>query len=334
MAYRLKVKESVPEGIRRIVVEEVEAAEKELGGHGSTRETAIHESRKSIKKIRGALRLMRPELGDVYRNENARFRNIGRRLSEVRDAAAVIEVFDSIVEKFTDNLRQNSLGSVRRALQKMKRETEERVNLDKLTQQTVSALSAAKKRLKKWPLQADGFQAIAPGLELTYRKGRKALARVKRDPVPENRHYFRRRVKDHWYQVRLLENVWTDVMLAHEASLKNIETWLGDDHNLVVLCERMHKEPEKFGDDKAIQLFISLAERRQKELRENAISLGERVYAQKPRQFLQYMSKLWDDWQNEPGSAKQIKKEQRPAVKKPPAQQLSRNPRKNTTAVA
>ena len=278
MSYRLKAKESVPEGIRRVVVEEIESAEKELNGQGSKRETAIHEARKSIKKIRGVLRLMRPELGNVYRDENRRFRAIGRRLSEVRDTAAAIEVFDSLVEKFTANLRKNSLDSVRRGLQKIKSETEERVNLDKLTQQTASTLRAAEKRLKTWPLRTDGFDAIALGLELTYRAGRNALDQVKKTPTPENYHYFRRRVKDHWYHVRLLQSVWTEVMQAHEASLKNIETWLGDDHNLVVLCERMHKEPEKFGDDKSIQLFISLAEQHQQELRENAISFGERVY--------------------------------------------------------
>ncbi len=74
----------------------------ELSGQGSKRETAIHEARKSVKKIRGALRLMRPGLGNVYRDENDAFRDIGRRLSEVRDAVAMIEVFDSVVEKFKD----------------------------------------------------------------------------------------------------------------------------------------------------------------------------------------------------------------------------------------
>ncbi len=220
-------------------------------------------------------------------------------------------------------IQKNGLDSIRRGLQRIKRETEERVGLDKLMQRSISAFRVAKKRLNSWPLKADDFDAIAPGLELTYRTGRKALAQVKKTPTPENYHYFRRRVKDHWYHVRLLESVWTEVMQAHEASLKNIETWLGDDHNLVVLCEKLNKEPEKFGDNKAIQLFVSLVEQHQKELRENAISFGERAYEQKPRRFVANMAKLWDAWQEEPDSAKEVEKQQRQTVKKQPGRQAS-----------
>ena len=331
MSYRLKAKESIAEGIRRVVLEEIDSAEKELSGQGSKRETAIHEARKSVKKVRGVLRLMRPELGNTYCNENARFRDIGRRLSEVRDTVATIEVFDCVLDKFKDGIQRNGFDSIRRALQKNKLETEERVNLEKLMQSSVSALRAAKRRLKTWPLKADGFSAVAPGLELTYRAGRKALAQVKKDPTPENYHYFRRRVKDHWYHVRLLESVWTEVMQAHEASLKKLETWLGDDHNLVVLCQQLHTEPEKFGDGNTAQLFTSLAEQYQKELRENATSFGERAYEQKPREFVNNMAKLWQDWQKQPDSAKIVEQEQRQAAKKQPGHQASKA---SNTAVA
>jgi hypothetical protein len=51
MSYRLKAKESVPDGIRRIVREEIEGATNRLtNGNGAKRDEAIHEARKSIKK--------------------------------------------------------------------------------------------------------------------------------------------------------------------------------------------------------------------------------------------------------------------------------------------
>ncbi len=118
-------------------------------------------------------------------------------------------------------------------------------------------------------------------------------------------------------------------MQAHEASLKNLETWLGDDHNLVVLCDKLHKEPEKYGDAKDIQLFLTLAGTYQKELRENAISLGQRVYEEKPRQFTQNLSKLWDAWQHQPDSMKEVEKEQRQPAKKQPAQAASAKAKKS-----
>src|SRR5579875_1822359 len=142
---------------------------------------------------------------------------------------------------------------------------------------------------------------------------------AQKDGTPENYHEWRKRVKDHWYHVRLLESLWTDVMQAHENSLHDLETWLGDDHNLVVLCQKLDNEPKKYGDEKAVRLFLTLAGEEQNELREKSLSWGERVYERKPRRFVQDIEKLWDAWQQEPDSVKEEEKEHRQTAKKQPA---------------
>jgi hypothetical protein len=85
-------------------------------------------------------------------------------------------------------------------------------------------------------------------------------------------------------------------MEAHESSLKQLETWLGDDHNLVVLREKLKARPEDFGGKAVVTAFLSLVEDYQKELRENSISLGERVYTEKPRAFVRSLGELWEVW--------------------------------------
>ena len=317
MPYRLKASESVPEGIKRIVIEELDSATGQLSRNDhNRRDEAIHEARKSVKKIRGALRLVQPQLGATYRKENRRLRDVGRKLSEFRDAAAIIETFDSVVEKHKESLQKNTLESIRQALDKRKRKTEQSSDFETVVKGAISTFRATKKRVPAWPLKADGFRAIVPGLKNTFRRGRKAMAAVQKDPRPENFHEWRKRVKDHWYHVRLLENVWTEVMQAHEASLKNLETWLGDDHNLVVLREKLESKPDDYGDQKDIELFLTLAGEYQKELREKAISLGQRVYEEKPRQFAKNIAKLWDAWQHQPDSMSDEQAEERQAAKK------------------
>jgi hypothetical protein len=49
-------------------------------------------------------------------------------------------------------------------------------------------------------------------------------------------HTWRRRVKDHWYHMRLLEHL-NATAHARARRLTRLEAWLGDDHNLV-LCAR------------------------------------------------------------------------------------------------
>jgi len=322
MAYRLKATESVPDGIRRIVREEVEDATKQLAnGRGDQRDGAIHEARKSIKKIRGALRLMQPELGRGYKRENDRLREVGHHLSEVRDAQAIIEVFDGIVDKYKGELTPECVRAVRRGLLKNKQETEARLDVEKIVREAVTALRAVGRDVNRWPLEADGFEAIAPGFKRRYKRGQAAMAKASKQPSADTYHNFRKRVKDHWYHVRLVESLWTEMMRAREAALKDLETWLGDDHNLVVLKERLESAPDQYGGERNVQVFAALMDKYSEELREKAMSLGERLYEQKPKALVRDLKKLWNDWQDQPPGMKGEQRRQRagrkPARKQP-----------------
>src|ERR1700730_1572612 len=173
------------------------------------------------------------------------------------------------------------------------------------------SLKAARMRVKTWPIRTDGFAAIEPGFEKTFRAVRAAFGVAQKHPRPENYHEWRKRVKDHWYHVRLLENLWTDVLRGYENSLKNIETWLGDDHNLVLLHDRLVSEPQSYGQEKTIDLVQRLIEKYQKELRDNAESVGERIRQEKPRHFTRRMRKLWKAWRTEPKSVEEFEKNKR-----------------------
>lgn len=331
MAYRLKKGESVPDGIRRIVVEEIDSATEELA-ETKDRDEAVHEARKSLKKIRGVLRLVQPELGRIYQRENTHLGGIGRRLSELRDATAIIEVFDGLIDRYKDQLRKDALASIRRGLEKSKRDTEQAIDANKTVLQAITTLRSARKRVKDWELQLDGFDALAAGLEERYRRGRKVMAAARKEQTPESFHEWRKRVKDHSYHIRLLESAWTDLLQAREASLKNVETWLGDDHNLVVLCAKIDENPASFGEPADIQLFLALSTQLQKQLRDNALSLGERLYEEKPADFRKNISKLWDAWQAEPESLKDADDGQISAAPRRPAKSASARGKKSAAA--
>ena len=317
MAYQLRLDESVPEGIRRIVREEFKAAVDQLKTKNEAkRDEAIHEARKSIKKIRGALRLVQPELGRVFRFENRCLRDVGRKLSAFRDAGSVIEIFDALKHRYRHELGSHTLSSIRRGLIVRKRQAGREVQAIKLLDEMAARLQAARKRARKWPLQTDGFPAIAQGLEKTFQRGETAFQRAKKRPRPESYHTWRKRVKEHWYHIRLLEGLWTDVMQAYEKSLKDLETWLGDAHNLVLLRERIIAEPDFYGKESEVDLLLSLTDKYQKELRENARSLGRRVYQESPRQFRKRMKGLWQAWRAQTATPPAIANEKKSARSK------------------
>ena len=72
-----------------------------------------------------------------------------------------------------------------------------------------------------------------------------------------------------------------------ESSLKQLEDWLGSDHNLEVLRAKVMSKPD----------LPHLICRYQKELRERALDMGERIYLERPGCFRRRMERLWDVWQ-------------------------------------
>lgn len=308
MTYHLKSGESVPQAMKRIVSEQIEVAEDQIKRTGAKdRDTTVHEVRKSIKKICAVLRLIRPELGDIYSAEMTAFRDLARELSEFRDASAIITTFDHLKQKYRGELPRTKLDSIRRGLVTRKKTIEADADVAHVLSKMPGSLRRASKRVKKWPLQTDGFAAIAPGIEKTFRRGRKALLQAKKQPTPDNFHYWRRRVKDLWYHVRVLEPVWTEIMEGYEGTLKDLETWLGEDHNLVLL-----REAVAAANPPQLDAFFDVVDKSQKELRDNALSIGERIYCEETaKQFTHRIGRIWDAWQSQPRTLEELQKQKR-----------------------
>jgi CHAD domain-containing protein len=263
VAYKLKPDEVPSAGLKRIAREELTEAIEEL------RAGEVHETRKHLKKVRALLRLVRDELGALYPTENARLREVGQALSPVRDAEALIEAVDRVKDQYP------ALSTMRRELVRNQRKVEQQAHLEELTPKLASALQAAKRGVRSWSLNGGDTDALEPGLKGTFRKGRKALAQYRKTGDRVDLHEWRKRVKDHWYHVRLLQDVAGGGVKDYERSLKELEDSLGEYLNLSLLKERG-------ASGKAATAIDS----EQHKLRERALEIGGELYGEKPRQVV------------------------------------------------
>ncbi|MGD1072191.1 MAG: CHAD domain-containing protein [Bryobacteraceae bacterium] len=306
MSYQLKRDESIVDGLRRIVAEEVHAASLQLGARNrDNRDEGIHEARKSVKKLRGIVRLMMPAMGDAGKRENMALRDAGRRLSGFRDAAALIETVDNLQKTYAGDPDAKDLATLREALVQRLNEAGKPEDVTAAASQVLHDLRDFKRRVNRWLKGEDNISMLAPGLRASYRRGRKALARAAREETALNYHELRKRVKEHWYQVRLLENLGPEIS-TREEGLKDMQEWLGEDHNLVLLREIVSKEAA------GVQRLIG---KYQEKLRQKAMSQGEKLYAPKPGAFTRRLEQLWDVWRLRPIAAKEAAaKRSRPAA--------------------
>jgi len=297
LAYFFKPDESTHAAVRRIAAEELDLAIDQLEGRAeSNRDEAIHEARKSVKKVRGILRLMRLELGATYALENQRLRAASNKLSDFRDAGAMLEIFDRIRDRHREEWGNRPiLNSLRCGLLQAKARYESG-SMPEVLLAVADELRNIRDDVTNWPLQNDGFTAIAPGVELTYRAGRQSMRRALREPSAQNYHDWRKRVKDHWYHVRLIGRVCGDGLAFYQKNLKDLEADLGDDHNLTVLRQKICSEPGVIGRATDVGFFLNSVENDQSRLRSEAALLGQHVYEDSPKVLVGELRGLWDAW--------------------------------------
>ena len=279
-AFRLKPDEALPDGLRAVALGRIDHALDMLDGPGvDDVDFAVHEARKDLKKLRALVRLARGELGnDVYRAENAAFRDAGRRLSGVRDSQVLVETLDELKK----GLPRGSATALRRELVKRRRALEaEAGGREDSAREVVSMLEAARARVEEWPLETDGFEALEPGLRRIYRDGRRRLAAAEKKPTDENLHEWRKRVKDFWHHHQLLEFTWPELMEPAAEQAHHLADLLGDDHDLAVLDAAVGE----YAAPEAQPVLHEAIATRRSELQARALYLGSRLYDESPRAF-------------------------------------------------
>jgi CHAD domain-containing protein len=294
-AYRLKGRETPTLGIRRIAAGRAEKAAEALerAAAGEDFAASIHAARKDLKKLRGVLRLVRSELGDdLYRAENRRYRDAGWLLGRTRDAEVKVETLTALRERFGEELPPDLLAAWLAALERERDRIAAQVSGEEGGSglaEAKAAIEGGQEEIPRWPLESDSWQLVEAGLMRAYGRGRRAMKSACADPTDENVHEWRKRAKDLWYQLRILRDTWRPVLGETAGQAHELADLLGDHHDLTVLAEDLASR-RLAGDHDAVTDVI---ERRRQRLFEDAVAVGSRLYAEKPKAFARRMKSYW-----------------------------------------
>jgi CHAD domain-containing protein len=282
-SYRFKAHEPLQVGVTRVAWGRIDHAIDELDGKPTrSAEEAIHNARKDIKKLRALLRLVRGEIGDdTFRRENDAFRSAAAELAGTRDADVMVATLDDL------DLDDAVAGPLRRALEAHRLSTTGG-GREQAGARAVEMLSEARARVVDWPLERDSFEALEPGLRRMYRRGRREYRALREEPSVEGLHEWRKRAKELWYDHLLLEFVWEPVMTSVADQAHELSDRLGDDHDLALLLAWAREHAE------APPELVELVESRRLALQADAFDLGARLYADRPRVFIDRLERWWD----------------------------------------
>jgi CHAD domain-containing protein len=295
MAYGLEREEGAGEALRRVAREQIEQGVEELSGDLPVGEKA-HQVRKRCKKIRGLLRLYRPVLGKIYKRENRVFRDVGRKLAPIRDADSLLETYDALLDAYSDEVDRSGLAPLRRRLTEHRRNLlEEEIDTQALVTSVREILEEARARVQKWRPSSEGFAAIRGGLKKSYKRGRSDLEDLANAAQPESElaHEWRKRVKYHWYHLRLLDSLWPVVVGTRANEAHRLSNYLGDSHDLAELQAALRGEIGERASDERTAVVIGLAEQERRVLLREAVTLGRLVFSQKPKDVVRQVKGWW-----------------------------------------
>jgi CHAD domain-containing protein len=298
-AYRLLAGEPVGAGMKRILTSQVDDGIAQLRGDAGTEPAeAVHEARKDVKKIRSALRLVRDQIGDeVWRRENDHYREVARTLSSFRDAEILVEALEGLAGRFGPEA-EGRFDALRDQLESENRSAHEDGSLERAMAEAAAGLAAGRGRIAQLPLEGDGWDLIGPGLHRTYRRGRKRLRVVEEEASVTNLHELRKRVKDLWYQLRVIRDADKHMFGELADHAHDLSDHLGDDHDLALLRETVQRRRAAFTDPSDKRHLLEEIDQRRGELQFAATSLGERIYADKPKRFSKRLEKRWEAWRD------------------------------------
>ncbi len=296
MALRLRYNEDFSKGIKRLIINECKTALEFLRvcEDENSRHKAVHETRKSFKKIRACLRLIRDQI-DFYKTENRWFRDQGRKISGIRDSTANLEAlellrgqYDTYLKSVTFRQFENELRVYRKQLANQIFHKENRLS------EIRRDIECKVDEVAGWDFGINTFHGIESGLRRTYKRGYKGIKRAENSESIEDFHEWRKRVKYIRYQIDVLNRIRPKIMASLEDELHDITDLTGtmhDLHNLQVIARRLD---QPFSNQNEKILFHALAEKYQQLMLKHALVKGRKFYKNSPEEFCSQLEVYWN----------------------------------------
>ena len=299
-AYRLSGEERVAEGSRRVARGRAEEAIERLdliaAGEADVA-VGVHGARKDLKKLRTLLRLLREGLPkQLRREEAARYRAAAGALAGARDAEVKVETL-TLLRGEQGPPATEAAEAWRRILERDRDAARASLDASALTGAR-ELLAAGREGIDRWPLAGGSWELLGGGVGRAFAGGRRAMSAAAGGGGDDDFHAWRKRAKDLWYALRLLEAAWPEVLGPTAEEAHRLTEQLGEHHDLAVL--RADLAQRRLGEAGTAALEEEI-EARQRRLAAAAAGLGERLYGEPPKAFVRRLHGYWKAWRVEDG---------------------------------
>jgi CHAD domain-containing protein len=293
--FRIYRQEPLPETFRRVIQEQLQQSLLLCEQFPEDPDFAVHEIRKSTKRIRAVYRLFRQVTGNVlYLHGREFYSNLSHVLAEHRISRVHCDTLQLIS---ADRRLQVNKGYLDRLIKELeKRHKQFTINLFKKqqTDQYLSGIiSAEKETINEYYLLSCNFHDLTPGLRKTYSGARKYLGQVLQLPIAENFHELRKMVKSLWNELILIRPIWPSYYSFAVHHLDILAQKLGYEHDLAELEKLLREETTRKDENQRI-LIIDFITKKRQQVQKLVIPAARRLFTDKPGVVARRMEMCYD----------------------------------------
>lgn len=259
---------------------------------GNEREVAVHEIRRTIKRVRAILRLIRDETGyAAYYRENQFYRELSARLSTMRDETVLRQTILELGETRVGFLQEKEM----KRFQDLFRDRIERSGAAFQERyggfgSLVEDLERGRARIADLCRLGDDPDLFRAGLRRVYRRGRRCLQRFRENYSMEEFHEYRKQTKYLLHQLELFRPYYPRVLKASCRSLAGHADLLGEIRDLDRLEIYLKVAPRvEIPASGRKKLIMEISHRRDPMMRKVFRRAGL-IYAEKPGAFARRMN--------------------------------------------
>jgi CHAD domain-containing protein len=304
--FQLRPRESVRDGILRIVEVIANHPATPTPRDPSGRAKAIHETRLALKRARALVRMLRPTLGSSLTTRlNRSLRTASQRLAKARDTAAGLQRLDQLRRKrpAADAL---ALNQVRAQFAKSSQDQEQ--STAAVTQSLArarTALRSTARSLKTAPWKLKGWAIVSTGLEAGHRRARKRLRTARTSNEDAAFHAWRTACKSLFYQLALLRPISKGRLSRWIQDLDQLQDDLGRLNDLSNLTLQLSTPPAATAapeastaskEKAAVERSLRILQREREQLQKHTLRRGRRLLAERSPEFLERLTHAWKAW--------------------------------------
>lgn len=284
MSLRLSSTKSPAAGVSRLARRELGKAADSLTQSRRPAES-VHVARKHVKKVRALLRLVRKRIGSkAYCAENADLRELGRQLSAVRDAQVVLKILSGLREIAPRQTESSALKTLHEQLTESSAGAASPNLSAKAARDRAREFERCRLRVNRWPLKKLKWSDLIKALARSYRRSQTAMARYDARRTPSNLHEWRKRTKDFWYQLLMLEALLPRSLRRLAPVVESLTEAQGEAHDFDLLLTVLNAERRQLpaGDR---TLILQLIQKRLRQLEQRILETGRKVFREPPDYF-------------------------------------------------